>query len=139
MKETLDIHSRKELIDYRINRANEALCDAEFCAANGRYILAVNRLYFACFYISSALMNASYIECNTHKGMKTMLNLHFVATGKIEREHGKTFSILFESRQSGDYEDFVYYDDSDYSYLRPRAEAFIENIKRLITSSEIYK
>lgn len=139
MKESLDLHSRKELIEYRINRANESLLDADFCAAGHRYILAVNRLYYACFYIASALLNAYSIECNTHKGVKTMLNLHFVSTGKIERELGKTFSILFESRQSGDYEDFVFYDDADYAFLRPRAEEFIAAMQQLIYSSEIYK
>lgn len=139
MKESLDAQSRKELIEYRINRAVESLSDADFCASGSRYVLAVNRLYYACYYMATALMNAFSLECSTHKGVKTMLNLHFVANGKIDREIGKTFSILFESRQSGDYEDFVFYDKEDYSYLRPRAEEFINALKLLIDSSELYK
>lgn len=73
MKEALDINSRKELIKYRIARAVESLSDADFCASGGRYTLAVNRLYYACFYIASALLNSYSLECATHKGIKTML------------------------------------------------------------------
>ncbi|MCM1140404.1 MAG: HEPN domain-containing protein [Muribaculum sp.] len=139
MKEQLDRKSRKELIEYRMSRALESLSDADFCASGGRYILAVNRLYYACFYMASALMNAYSLECASHKGVKTMLNLHFVVTGKLNREIGKTFSILFESRQTGDYEDFAFCDESDYEYLRPKAETFIESVAQLIQDSEIYE
>ncbi len=139
MKEALDINSRKELIKYRIARAVESLSDADFCASGGRYTLAVNRLYYACFYIASALLNSYSLECATHKGIKTMINLHFVLTGKLDKELGKTFSILFESRQSGDYEDFIFYDEEDYAKLRPLAADFIDGVKKLIYSAEIYK
>jgi len=61
-----------------------------------------------------------------------MLHLNFAAQGKLDREHAKTFSMLMESRQSGDYADFVYFDEEDYNRLYPRAVAFIEAIKNLI-------
>jgi uncharacterized protein (UPF0332 family) len=68
----------------------------------------------------------------THKGVKAMLNLHFVVTGKIDRDIAKTLSQLYESRQSGDYDDFVFFNEEDYANLKAKAQTFISTIERLI-------
>ena len=39
---------------------------------------------------------------------------------------------LFENRQSGDYEDFVYCDSELYAMLRPKTEKLIEAVVTLI-------
>jgi hypothetical protein len=39
---------------------------------------------------------------------------------------------LYESRQSGDYDDFVYFNEDDYANLKPKAEKFIKAIEQLI-------
>lgn len=41
----------------------------------------------------------------THAGVKQMIGLHFVATGRMSRELGRCFSLLFERRHSSDYDD----------------------------------
>ena len=38
--------------------------------------------------------------------MIQMFGLHFVNTGIISRNSGKTYSDIFDRRQKGDYEDF---------------------------------
>ena len=65
-----------------------------------------------------------------------MLGLHFVSKGLLEKEHGKTFSRLFEIRHSGDYDDFVYCDKEMTDEYIPLAEAFIQRIKELIEENE---
>jgi uncharacterized protein (UPF0332 family) len=132
MTDKLDENSRQEMVKYRISKAHDALDDASFCADGEKYVLAINRLYYACYYAASALLLKYGYECGTHKGVKTMLNLHFVATGKIDREIAKTLSQLYESRQSGDYDDFVYFNNEDYADLKPRAERFIATIEKMI-------
>lgn len=110
MKEVLDEQSRLSLIKYRIERANETIEESKLLARGGYYNAAVNRLYYACFYASLALLAANNMPTSTHAGVKTMLGLHFVSKGVLANEHGKTFSRLFEIRHSGDYDDFVYCD-----------------------------
>ena len=51
---------------------------------------------------------------------------------KLDAEHGKTFLTLFENRQSGDYEDFVYCDLNLFNQLKPKTLNFIEAIKHLV-------
>lgn len=132
MNETLDNQSRKSLIKYRINRANETVKEAELLAKEGYYNAAANRLYYACFYAAQALFVANNLTTSTHAGVKTMLGLHFVSKGMLEKEHGKTFSRLFEIRHSGDYDDFVYCDKEMIEEYTPKAKSFINKIAELL-------
>jgi uncharacterized protein (UPF0332 family) len=108
--------------------------EADYNAKGGYYNAAVNRLYYACFYVASALMLSENIDASTHNGIKAMLGLKYVKTGKIDSKYGRIYQQLFENRQSGDYEDFVYCDQELYDRLRPQADEFITVINRLINS-----
>ena len=132
MNETLDEQSRWSLIRYRIERAEETIIEAKLFAGEGHYNAAMSRLYYACFYAALALLVANNITTSSHAGVKTMLGLHFVSNGVLDKEHGKTFSRLFEIRHSGDYDDFVYCDKEMIDEYTPKAEAFITKIKELI-------
>jgi len=132
MKEQFNEESKRALIAYRIQRARETLKEAELMQREGFYNAAINRLYYACYYISVALLLRHDIQAQTHGGVKTMLGLHFVATGKIPVQVGKTFATLFDKRHSGDYDDFAYCDKELVDELFPRAEIFIQTVEKLI-------
>lgn len=136
MTERLSPTDRTALVNYRLARAEETLAEAAYNAQGEFYNTAVNRLYYAAFYAASALILANGIEANTHAGVKTMLALHFIKAGKLEPTYGRIFLTLFENRQSGDYEDFVYCDIDLYNSLRPQAESFVKRISEMILPSE---
>ena len=137
MNETLDEQSRWALVRYRIERAEETIVEAKLLAAEGHYNAAINRLYYACFYASLALLVANGITTSSHAGVKTMLGLHFVSKDLLGKEHGTTFSRLFEIRHSGDYDDFVYCDKEMTDEYTPKAEAFISQIKELLKQDNV--
>ena len=132
MKEKMDENSKNALIAYRIQRAYETLKEAEVMKRENFYNAAINRLYYACYYATVALLLKYDIQTHTHNGVKTMLGLHFVATGKFQLKIGKTFSTLFEKRHSGDYDDFAYCDEDLVNELFPQAKIFIDAITDLI-------
>lgn len=132
MKSELTLEDRKNLIEYRLSRASETLVEAQYNADGGYFNTAVNRLYYAAYYAASSLMLANGLTSTSHAGIKTMLSLHFVRPGILDIEYGRTFMTLFESRQSGDYEDFVYCDQKLYNKLYPKTKAFIEELTALI-------
>jgi uncharacterized protein (UPF0332 family) len=92
-------------IEYRLAKANEALHDAGLLAENNSWNACVNRLYYSCYYAVSALLLKNGISTQTHTGLKTQFNLHFIKTGIIEKEFGKLYSDLMDWRQKGDYGD----------------------------------
>lgn len=133
MKDTLDTGSVKDLIEYRLHRAAETIKEADYNANGGYYNAAINRLYYACFYAASALMLANSLDSSTHKGIKTLLGLHFIRNGKLDIKYGRIYQQLFENRQSGDYEDFIYCDLELFNELRPQASDFIQKITSMIS------
>ncbi len=132
MKEKLDEDSKKALVTYRIQRAYETLKEAEVMKREAFYNAAINRLYYACYYAAIALLLKYDVQAQTHNGVKTMLGLHFVSTGKLPLKVGKTFGTLFEKRHSGDYDDFAYCDQELVDDLYPQAEIFIDAIAGLV-------
>ena len=132
MKDKLDPQSRKALVQYRLERAYETLREADYVADGKHFVMAMNRLYYAAYYAASALMLHNQLECATHSGIRRMLSLHFVLPGKLDSCFGKTFAILFDNRQAGDYDDFVFSDQESFDTYRPRAEEFVNEMKRLI-------
>lgn len=89
-------------------------------------------MYYACYYATIALLLKNNIQTQTHNGVKTMLGLHFVSTGKLPLRIGKTFTTLFEKRHSGDYDDFIFCDKEMVDELFPQAELFIQSVDGLL-------
>ena len=92
-------------------------------------------MYYACYYAAIALLIKHGINPGTHAGVKQMLGMHFVATGYLSREIGRTFSLLFERRHSSDYDDFAYSSAEEIDELMPKAEKFITAIGNLLKES----
>ena len=129
---------RWQLVDYRLQRAEEALAEADSLIKSNFYNAAVNRLYYACYYAVIALLIKHNITAQTHKGVKQMFSLHFAANGKIEKRYSIFYGRLFNDRISSDYDDFVQYDEEMIAELRPQAEEFIVMVKnKLTTGTEI--
>ena len=96
-----------DYIEYRINKSKETLADAILLSENDRWNSAVNRLYYSSFYLVSALIHQKGIKAESHNGIKTQFNLHFIKSGIISLEHGKLYANLFDWRQESDYADFI--------------------------------
>ena len=136
MKQLLDDETRAAIVGYRLERAYNTLGEADLLYGNGYFNTAINRLYYACYYAAVALLLSRGIETATHNGVKTRLSMHFVRNGKLSIEHSTTFGLLFDKRHSSDYSDFAYCDAALVEMLRPRAEAFIDAVSKLIKEKE---
>lgn len=99
--------ARQDLVNYRIQRAYETWSDTKSVMEDGLWYVAANRMYYACYYMTVALLIKNGISASTHAGVIRMLGMHFVTTGILSKEMGRFYSSLFEFRQRDDYEDFV--------------------------------
>jgi uncharacterized protein (UPF0332 family) len=121
-----------DLIKYRTSRALETLKEAKIMVDNGFWNAAVNRIYYSCYYAVSALLLIKSIETGSHKGIRQMFGLHFVQMGLVSKEDGRFFSDLYDRRQTGDYDDFVNYDDITVKQLLSHADKFVKRMIKLI-------
>lgn len=132
MKEQLSQENLNALAAYRYQRSQETLAEVPSLKQLGYYNTAVNRLYYACYYAAVALLIRHGINPGTHAGVKQMIGMHFVATGRMSREIGRSFSLLFERRHSSDYDDFAYSTEEEVNELLPKAKTFIEAVGLLL-------
>jgi uncharacterized protein (UPF0332 family) len=132
MKRTLDEESINGLVSYRIQRSKETIMEARLMINEGYLNGAINRLYYACYYIVIALLIKNGISAQTHAGTKQMLGLHFVVNGKLSPKISSIYATLFEKRHSSDYDDFAFYDKELLENLYPQAIEFIETLEILI-------
>jgi uncharacterized protein (UPF0332 family) len=125
---------RKEIVKYRLENAKNTFAEVPVQMENKFYRTAINRLYYACYYATTALLVKDGHETHTHNGVKTLLALHYVSKGKIEKSLGKMYGQLFNMRQENDYEDWINPDENDVlPYIEP-VENFIATIENLISS-----
>jgi hypothetical protein len=60
---------KRELIDYRRNRAKETLRDAKILFDSGSLFSSVNRIYYAMFYQVTALLLTENLSSPKHSGV----------------------------------------------------------------------
>ena len=57
-----------DFITYRINKAEEVYAAAVILYNAGQWNSAINRLYYACFYVASALLLKRGVGAKSHAG-----------------------------------------------------------------------
>ena len=125
---TLKSDERNAIVSYRLEKAQKTVREAIDISNLGYWTLAANRLYYAAYYASVALLINSGIDTTTHKGVIRMIGATFVKNGTLPVEDAKLLGRLFTMRQSGDYEDLFEWEADD---VAPLIEHVIEYIRRI--------
>ena len=64
-----------------------------------------------------------------------MFGLHFIKPGLIDEKSGDFYTDIFEMRQTGDYEDFIVFEEDKVLELLAPAEELIFQIETLLNYS----
>lgn len=123
----------KDYVRYKIVKSNHSLRAASLLMENKFYNEAINRLYFACFYLIKAFLFGHKIEADTHQEITNMMRKHLVEKNLITENDVIFYSNIFEIRQSVDYGYFIDFDKKIAEVLLTETEIFIINIKELIS------
>ncbi len=125
----------QEFVRYSKKKSEEVYRDAELLAENSRWGSCINRLYYSSFYLISALLFQCGIKAETHSGVKTQFFLHFVKSGRINKEYGKLYSHLFDWRQETDYAAYSDFDGETVIPLLGQVKALNLQIASLLSTS----
>ncbi len=129
----MNASEKKELVKYRIGKAKDTFSEVEVLIQNKFLNNAVNRLYYASFYAVSALFIERNIQAKSHAGTKQMFGLHFVKTGIISKESGDFFTLIFDMRHTGDYDDYIIFEQQEVVSLLKPAIDFITQIEEILS------
>src|SRR5258708_18206274 len=120
-----------DLVNYRIAKARETFNEVDILVKNKLWNTAVNRLYYSCFYAVIALLVDKDIEALTHSGVRQMFGFHFIKTGAVDQDLGRFYTRIFDLRQTGDYEDFIDFDEQRVLELIEPADKLIAQIEAI--------
>lgn len=124
--------AQSEYARYRLERAREALAAADVLADAGLWNRCVNSIYYACFYAASALLVRHGLASPRHSGVLGIFQREFVRTGHVPRELGRFYQRMFERRQEGDYQDLIWFEESQVRPWIDQARQFITSIVSLM-------
>lgn len=125
---SLSDEERIAVVSCRIEKAQNAINEAEKVSAIGLWNIAANRLYYALFYASTAILIKKGLSAHTHTGVIAMISLHLVQQSLLSTEDIRLIRKLFSLRQEGDYEDFVDVTEEDIQQYLPMVKALLDKM-----------
>lgn len=123
---------RAILVKLKLEKSEKTLAEARKAAEMQMWATAANRLYYAAYYAVSALLLKQGVGVKTHEGVIQMFGLHFVKTGKVQKDVGRMYSDLFNTRLTGDYDDTFDLEEKDVMPKLDNAEHIIRVVKDCI-------
>jgi len=132
----LSEEERQAIVAYRKQKAIESLQEAKDNFQLNHWSLVANRLYYAVYYVVTALMIKDGLHAKTHAGVQALLSKEYVSSNKITEEERRLFGRLFQMRQTGDYDDCFDYEKEDVEPLIPSTENLINKIITIFLSEE---
>ena len=127
---------RKDIVKFRLEKANETFAEILILIENKFYRTAANRLYYACYYAVSALLVKDGHTARFHNGVFSVFGREFVVAGIISKEQNRLYRNLFNLRQGGDYGDWFEVKEEDVKDFIAPAEQFINTIENLINENK---
>jgi uncharacterized protein (UPF0332 family) len=95
---------------------------------------AVNRLYYACYHATKAVLYDRGYNPKTHDGVKSLLGKELVLSGDVTRADGKFFREIQDHRDRADYE--YHSVPADVDVLLERGEEYVETMEQLLSNAE---
>jgi uncharacterized protein (UPF0332 family) len=128
----LSASERRALIRLRLANALQALADAAALRQANSIRGATNRAYYAMFYAAAAMAVQQGQSFRKHTGLLAYIHREWVATGQLDKTHGRALQRAFESRSEGDYQDVLRLTGEDVDQLIADATAFIGTVQSIL-------
>ena len=120
--------NRKELMEYRLEMAQERLHSSKILLDDGSYKDSIGRSYYAMFTAVRALLAMEGQDFSKHAGVIAYFQKEFIKTGEFDKKYSKYISQAFQIRNNTDYADFFIVSAQDAKEQYERAAEFLNVI-----------
>ena len=114
--------------------AEETLNAAEALLNEGYLRDAVNRAYYAVFYIAEALLNEKDLRFKKHGMVHASFAQHYVKTGIFDAKYHKMLVKAFGRRMLGDYDEVVRFKSDEVKETITEAWDFLQAAKSYLAA-----
>ena len=124
----------KESTQQLMLNAEETLKAAEMLSKEEYLRDAVNRAYYAVFYIAEALLNEKDLRFSKHGTVHRAFAQHYVKTKIFDEKYHKLLTGAFRRRMLGDYEELTRFSSEEVSDVLEQAWDFLKLAKNYLSS-----
>jgi uncharacterized protein (UPF0332 family) len=122
----------KESTQQLILNAEETLHAADVLIKENLLRDAVNRAYYAVFYIAEALLNEKDLRFKKHGSVHGFFSQHFVKTGIFDAKYHKLLTRSFGQRMLGDYDEVTRFVREEVIQILEQAADFLNKAKEYL-------
>ena len=132
-------NNRQNLMQYRLDNANEKIRAAELLYEQGSFKDSINRSYYAMFSTMRAILALDGVDFSKHAGVISYFQREYIKTGKFDKKYSKFISMAFQIRSNCDYADFFVVKKEDAQEQLNNAKEFLEVIQSYLTTKGYLK
>ena len=130
----MELDNLKALSDIRLEHADECISAAKSLLQSETYKSAANRAYYTIFHAMRAVLAFDKIDMKHHSGIIAEFRRLYIKTGVFDVELSKIISVLSDSRNDSDYDDFFIVSKEEVIEGIHYAELFLNAIKEFLQS-----
>ena len=120
------------LISLQTAKSHRFLNDADEMVELGKWDIAANRYYYACYHMVQAAFISRGISTKTHDGCLTELGKSFILTGELDKKFGRFFSRMIQLRVKADYNNVAEVSEAEVLEMAPLSKEFVTNVEALL-------
>jgi len=126
-------YSNEEIIEHRILKSKNAFQFGVHAAERKEYLFTISLLYYAAFYMVTALLKKNTLRVKSHNGVRVFVHQELRMKGFITDKESQFYDQLYNNRQEADYGDFVTFEEETVKGLIEKTKSFIDKVEDIIT------
>ena len=130
----MEFEQLRALSNIRLEHADECISAAKSLLESENYKSAANRAYYTVFHAMRAVLAFDKIDMKHHSGIIAEFRRLYIKTGIFDAELSKIISVLSDSRNDSDYDDFFIVSKEEVAEQIKDAELFLEKIKEYVST-----
>ena len=130
----MELEKLRALSNIRLEHADECISAAKSLLESENYKSAANRAYYTVFHAMRAVLAFDKIDMKHHSGIIAEFRRLYIKTGIFDAELSKIISVLSDSRNDSDYDDFFIVSKEEVAEQIKDAELFLEKIKEYVST-----
>ena len=124
----------KESTRQLLFNAEETLHAADVLVKEDLLRDAVNRAYYAVFYVAEALLNEKELRFKKHGTVHGSFSQHFIKTGIFDSKYQKLLTKSFGQRMLGDYDELTRFTPDEVIEIIGQAGEFLRVARNYLES-----
>ena len=130
----MELEKLRALSNIRLEHADECISAAKSLLESENYKSAANRAYYTVFHSMRAALAFDKIDMKHHSGIIAEFRRLYIKTGIFDAELSKIISVLSDSRNDSDYDDFFIVSKEEVAKQIKDAELFLVKIKEYVST-----